>query len=90
VHGNPCAPPPKSGNPYPTFCPAESLHASSVHVNSRRLGQLLYPLSGEGVICAPPQVIGPYSRPYRGYSTLRTQTALGSYGRAIPRSIGSS
>jgi hypothetical protein len=25
---------------------------------------------------------------YRGYSKLRTRTALGSYGRAMPRSIG--
>jgi hypothetical protein len=25
---------------------------------------------------------------YRGYSKLRTHTALRSYGRAIPRSIG--
>ena len=26
---------------------------------------------------------------YRGYSKLRTRTALGSYGRAMPRGIGS-
>jgi hypothetical protein len=27
-------------------------------------------------------------RGYRGYSKLRTRTALGPYGRASPRSIG--
>ena len=27
---------------------------------------------------------------YRGYSKLRTHTALGPYGRYIPRSIGPS
>ena len=27
-------------------------------------------------------------KPHRGYSRLRTHTALGSYDRAIPRSIG--
>ena len=27
---------------------------------------------------------------YKGYSKLRTHTALGSYGRSIPRRIGPS
>ena len=30
----------------------------------------------------------PYPLPYRGYSILRTHTALGSYGKARPRGIG--
>ena len=44
------------------------------------LGVELDPLATQG--------IGMRDEGYRGYSKLRTHTALGSYGRAIPTSIG--
>ena len=35
-----------------------------------------------------PRLTSVLTRVYRGYSKSRTRTALGSYGRAMPRSIG--
>ena len=54
-----------------------------------------YPCRALGLLKAPREVLllmrhaNPLNTAvYRGYSKLRTHTALGSYGRAISRSIG--
>ena len=49
---------------------------------------------GVGCGAPPPRQLPPLPRPsssrYRGYSKVRTHTAIGPYGRSVPRSIGPS